>query len=109
VKFHINYLEHVHIYIKKEIVENFSFDSIIDGLKDLKEPKTIFLYMCDFFYSYNYTKLLNYVLTSIELMTIIKYINFEYIILALPKLLFKIRHCFSHSHRVKVILNDQNL
>lgn len=29
------------IYIKKQIVENFSFDSIIDEFKNLKEPTTI--------------------------------------------------------------------
>ena len=30
------------IYIEKEIAENFSFDSIINEFKDLKERRTIF-------------------------------------------------------------------
>jgi len=39
--FYINYLERIYIYIEKEIIENFSFDSIIDEFKDLKERITI--------------------------------------------------------------------
>jgi len=34
--FYINSLEHVYIYNEKEIVENFSFDLIMDEFKDLK-------------------------------------------------------------------------
>jgi len=44
------------IYIEKEIAENFSYDSIIDEFKNMKEGKIIF-YMCDFFYRYIHTKL----------------------------------------------------
>jgi len=39
--FYINSLEYVYIYIEKEIVENFSFNSIIDEFKDGKELMTI--------------------------------------------------------------------
>jgi len=56
--FYINSLERIYIYIEKEIVKIFSFDSIIDEFKDLKERRTIiYIYVCDFFCSYNYTKL----------------------------------------------------
>jgi len=38
------------IYIEKEIAENFSFEGTKDNLLDI----------CDFLYSYNYTKLCIY-------------------------------------------------
>jgi len=71
--FYINSLEHVYIYIEKEIVENFSFDSIMNEFKDLKKKDNP-LYMCDFFY--RYMVILNYFFIFIVLTTIIKYINF---------------------------------
>jgi len=46
--------------------------------------------MCNFFYSYSYTKL--YIHFYCISNSNIKYINFKYIILAPPEILVKIRH-----------------
>ena len=43
--FYINILEHVYLYIEKEIVENFSFDSIMDEFKNLKNERQSFVYV----------------------------------------------------------------
>jgi len=74
-----NSLEHVYIYIEKQIVKKFSFDLIIDELKNLKERMTI---LCICVISCVGTVILNYLFTFIFifiiLLTIIKYINFEF-------------------------------
>jgi len=43
--FYINILEHVYLYIEKEIVKNFSFDSIMDEFKNLKNKGQFFVYV----------------------------------------------------------------
>jgi len=87
-EFHINSLERVHIYIEKEIFENFSSNSIIDEFKNMKEQKTI-LYICVIsLISFVVIIVQNYAFIFIVLVTIIKYI-WVYI-LAPPNLLVKI-------------------
>jgi len=72
-------LERVYIYIEKEIVKNFSSDSIIDEFKNLKERRTIF---CICVISFVGTFILNYIFIFIFIfivsMVIIKYINLEF-------------------------------
>ena len=68
----------LYLHWKKKVVENFSFDSIIDEFKDLKEWRKIF---CICVISFVGTVILNYLLIFtfifIVLVIIIKYINFE--------------------------------
>jgi len=67
-------LERVHIYIEKEIFENFSSNSIIDEFKNMKEQKTI-LYICVIsLISFVVIIVQNYAFIFIVLVTIIKYI-----------------------------------
>jgi len=81
-EFHI---DNMIIYIEKEITENFSYDSIIDEFRDVKERRTIF-YICVIFFSYRYIKLC---IHFYYVVIIIKYINFGSIILTLPTMLVK--------------------
>jgi len=73
----------------RSFILNFSSDTTIDKLKDLKEGRRI-VFICVILFVV--TVLLNYIFIFIVLVTIIKYINFEYIILTLSRLLVKIRH-----------------
>lgn len=75
------------IYIEKEISKIFNSNLIIDELKNLKNGMII-LYICVI--SFIVIVILNYVFIFIVLVTIIKYIHFECIILAFPKILIKI-------------------
>jgi len=80
------FADNLFIYIEKEIIRNFSSGPIIDEFNNIKEQMTIIIISL---YSYGYTKL---VFIIFALVTIIKYINFNCISLATPKILIKIRH-----------------
>jgi len=50
-------VNNIFIYIEKEIAEDFSSDSIIWWVEEYEGTNNNPLYMYDFFYSYDYTKL----------------------------------------------------
>ena len=51
-------VDNVILCIEKEIVENFSYNLIIDEFKNILEEETI-LYVCDFFCRHIYTNYVN--------------------------------------------------
>jgi len=81
------------IYIEEEIGENFNSNSIIDEFKNMNKWQSLCII------AFIVMVILNYVFIIFALVEIIKYINFDCIILVLPKILVKNAPLCYHRHQ----------